>query len=266
MFNEFIDDVQDLLNTGYTLEQVSFLLNFKNKKQVHNLCYRDWKIARIKSTLYCVACGCELGRGQKLFCGHSCSASYTNTRRVCEFVPVVKPCGLCQCDVIVDPRTSVVRCTECRRIHTNKRLKQYYTGRPNKHCKRCDVVFVGHRKQYCDGCMYDYYRLYRPNCEFKFDVFKYSRWFDYSLIERHGVYSPSNKRNNLFGVSKDHMLSVRFGFDHGIDPTIIRHPANCELMLHNDNSSKNRSSSITLDELYIRIQKFESIYGSMSDW
>jgi hypothetical protein len=50
------------------------------------------------------------------------------------------------------------------------------------------------------------------------------------------------------------MLSVKDGFEMGIDPEIIKHPANCKLVLHKENQSKHRHSSITLEELKERIK------------
>ena len=77
------------------------------------------------------------------------------------------------------------------------------------------------------------------------------------LVEKYGWYSPSNKGNNLNGVSKDHMYSVREGFINNIDCEIIKHPANCKLMIHNENNLKNSTCSITLDELLNRIKNWK---------
>jgi hypothetical protein len=52
------------------------------------------------------------------------------------------------------------------------------------------------------------------------------------------------------------MYSVRDGFINNIDPEIIKHPANCQLMLHNENNSKNYNSSITIDDLIERIKNW----------
>ena len=52
------------------------------------------------------------------------------------------------------------------------------------------------------------------------------------------------------------MVSVRTGFDLGIDPKIIKHPANCEIMLHKQNQSKREKSSITIEELLARIRNW----------
>jgi hypothetical protein len=65
------------------------------------------------------------------------------------------------------------------------------------------------------------------------------------------VGSPTNKNNNLGGVSRDHMFSVREGFEMGIDTKIISHPANCRLMVHTENISKNKKSILTIEELLI---------------
>lgn len=55
------------------------------------------------------------------------------------------------------------------------------------------------------------------------------------------------------------MLSVREGFELGIDPKLISHPANCRLMKHTDNISKNKKSVITVEELLEKIKEFDVI-------
>jgi hypothetical protein len=107
----------------------------------------------------------------------------------------------------------------------------------------------------------DEYQKYRIDSNFKFNLKDYADEFDFSLVKKHGWYSPTNKNNNLNGVSRDHMFSVREGFEKGIDPKIISHPANCRLMIHNDNISKNKKSVITIEELLERIEKFEEKYN-----
>jgi hypothetical protein len=134
-------------------------------------------------------------------------------------------------------------------------------------CPNCNAVF--HKKsKYCNNnCRREFerknmdeYQKYRLDSNFKFNLADYSDEFDFSLVSEHGWYSPTNKKNNLGGVSRDHMLSVREGFEMGIDPKIISHPANCRLMIHNDNISKNKKSVITIKELLDRIEKFEEMY------
>ena len=129
-------------------------------------------------------------------------------------------------------------------------------------CKYCNEYKIDKNKKIiCDDCRASYYKAYRPSCEFKFDINLYKSEFEMGLIESYGWYSPSNKGNNLNGVSRDHLYSVRDGFVNKIDCGIIKHPANCKLMIHSDNSSKYYNSNITLEELLIRIKNWNEKYG-----
>ena len=72
-------------------------------------------------------------------------------------------------------------------------------------------------------------------------------------------YKASNRGNNLNGISRDHMISLKEGFRSGISPDLISHPANCQLLQHFINNRKNTNSSLTLEELKERIEKFVSL-------
>lgn len=127
-------------------------------------------------------------------------------------------------------------------------------------CRQCiyckEFKKLGKNRRTCEMCRFSYYKLYRPSCEFKFDIYKYAGKFDFDLVDTYGWYSPSNKRNNLTGVSKDHLYSVMEGFINKISPNIISHPANCQLLLQSENSSKNKNSIITIDDLTHRINNW----------
>jgi hypothetical protein len=102
-------------------------------------------------------------------------------------------------------------------------------------------------------------RTYRARASFKFNIYSYPNLFNLELIKQHGWYSPggrsnSNKNVNLTGVSRDHLYSVSDGWNHNIEPSVLSHPANCNLILHNDNIRKGNNSSITLMELKQRIE------------
>ena len=137
-------------------------------------------------------------------------------------------------------------------------------------CKGCNSTFNNKRYdiKYCsDKCRKDYNRkdkdalqCYRTDCNFNFSLNDYPDEFEFSLVEKHGWYSPTNKKNNLGGVSRDHMFSVREGFEQGIDPKLLAHPANCKLMIHNENVSKHKTSSISIIELLQRIEAFDKKY------
>jgi hypothetical protein len=50
--------------------------------------------------------------------------------------------------------------------------------------------------------------------------------------------------------------SVKDGFINKVDINIIKHPANCQLLIHKENNIKNSKSSITLDELLLKIKNW----------
>ena len=102
---------------------------------------------------------------------------------------------------------------------------------------------------------------YRADCKFNFNLSDYPEEFNFQLVTEHGWYSAKNRGNNIYGVSRDHMLSVRYGFDNNIDPKILAHPANCRLMLHSDNVSKLSKCSITLEDLLNKIATWNKKYG-----
>lgn len=139
-------------------------------------------------------------------------------------------------------------------------------------CKNClsKIEYIKRNRLFCSpDCRRDFrrkdvdkLRMYRLDANFKFNLADYPDEFDFTLIKKYGWYSPTNKKNNLGGVSRDHMLSVREGFEQGIDPKLLAHPANCKLMIHNENVSKHKTSSISLIELLQRIETFDKKYGN----
>jgi hypothetical protein len=97
---------------------------------------------------------------------------------------------------------------------------------------------------------------YRNACKFKFSLNEFPTRFDFTLIEKHGWYRASNNGNNPNGVSRDHMLSISDGWKLGVPAWKIAHPANCRLILHKENASKNHRSCISLEELDLRISQW----------
>ena len=165
--------------------------------------------------------------------------------------------------------------------------KKIYTRRQTytKHCPVCNEDFqtfdkdkkccsASCSKQYRDAISFNLkiqnaselereklrLKKYRQQCQFKFGIRNYPDEFDFKLIEEHGWYSAKNRGNNMGGVSRDHMYSVKQGFLNNIDPKIISHPANCRLVLQRDNASKYDSCSITLEELLQRIKAWNEKY------
>ena len=74
------------------------------------------------------------------------------------------------------------------------------------------------------------------------------------LLSEVGVY---NRLTNRSGCVRDHMLSKQDGYKLGLFPEILRHPANCQLLTHSENSRKRERSVLTPDELFDKIRKYE---------
>lgn len=104
---------------------------------------------------------------------------------------------------------------------------------------------------------------YRSDCAFKFSLNDYPEEFNFSLIEKYGWYKPKNKGDNPNGISRDHIVSVKYGFNNGINPEIISHPANCQLLRHNDNVSKYTSCTISIEELLEKIKLWNKKYSNL---
>jgi hypothetical protein len=205
--------------------------------------------------VHCKYCNTELDwfRRYNQFCNRSCAANFNNhtpqryekiqsrPKRIKQKTPSATDIFNSQ---IQGPYTRVKLCT-CK--YTN--IQWYSTTQARIH-----PSYINNYKQYSYAC------------RFNFGISSYPEWFRSAsdLITQYGWYSTpgSNRKGitNTNGISRDHMVSVHYGYVNNISPEIIRHPANCALMPHSINNSKNNNSSITIDELLQRIQKFNSLY------
>lgn len=142
-----------------------------------------------------------------------------------------------------------------------------------KECLNCGKHFKHSYKKYCSKeCWKESIEVqksawekYHKECNFEFNIYDYPKYFDLTLIEKYGWYKAKNRGNNLNGISRDHIFSVKDGFMNRIDPKIVSHPANCELKRHIDNQKKRTKSFITLEELKKKIDNFNNIYGLMAE-
>ena len=189
------------------------------------------------------------------YCNKSCSTSHSNSYR--EYIKTnISENGL-----------NNIRLAN--RLRYEVYISEYELN--PKHCHNCNIVLVyGKRKhKFCGReCQTKFYKIvdsgtkyYKSQTKFNFSLNDYPDEFDFNLISKYGWYSPSNSRKpNIGGVSRDHMLSVMDGFKLNIDPLLLSHPANCKLMVHSDNIRKHKKSSITLEELLIRIIEWDKKY------
>ena len=93
---------------------------------------------------------------------------------------------------------------------------------------------------------------YYDECVFKFPIQLLPYTINYQLINQYNWYNPFYPKEN--GLTKDHRISRKYGYIHNIDPYLISHPANCEIMLLTDNSSKQDKCSITLQQLIEEVE------------
>lgn len=237
-----IEKLTRLVETGSRPNEISEILG-TSIKSINLKMYRIGIKVNYRSTSSCKNCSNTFEsyiKGNRLFCSKSCAVTFNNSNR---------------------------KLTEATKQMISKKLKSIprkKTPKQNKirNCKICGELSVTKKhKVICENCKIDYYQCYRQECDFKFIVFDYPSEFDFHLVDTHGWYSPSNKRNNLKGVSKDHMYSVMDGYKNKISPDIISHPANCNLILFSDNSRKKDNSSITLENLINRISTWEQKYS-----
>jgi hypothetical protein len=134
-------------------------------------------------------------------------------------------------------------------------------------CSICSSLFLG-RTKYCSPICYKQsvrvsvvgYDRYKADCRFMFPLHNYPNEFDFSLIEKYGWYKAKNRGDNANGVSRDHIISVKWGFENNVGPKYISHPANCQLMRQCENSSKGKKKSISVEELKEKIKNWDLKY------
>jgi len=186
----------------------------------------------------CLCCNDIISYSKRInkFCSQRCSATYNQ-----------KDGGHCKWNE-KDKKLISLRMIEYHK--KNPKVKRKISQRL---CKECGGNLIEKKKQICGICKEKYYKYYRPLCEFDFNPCDYPDKFDLNLIKMYGKYSPTNKGNNLKGISRDHLYCVKDGFKNKIDPSVIKHPANCRLITHTENQKKYNHSIITLDELKQKI-------------
>ena len=152
-------------------------------------------------------------------------------------------------------------------VDISETLKRRYK-KQEKTCPQCSAKFVGRAKFCSYYCVrnsrrahLEEFERYKRECRFNFNIKDYPNEFDFNLLATHGMYKPKNHGNNLGGVSRDHIMSVRWGFDNNVSSKMISHPANCCLMLQSENSRKHCKKTISVQELNNRILTWNSKYS-----
>lgn len=233
---------------SYTCRNIFVNKNLRDYTKVKNTFFGLFEKKYYNNPKKCLKCNGIIPYEKKRnkFCSHSCASSISNTIRQ------RKPAS-----EIFKTKMSLIA-----KERVKKTLNQHY-------CKNCgEIIFSLRKRSFCDNkCRKEFnkkntdaFQQYKQKCLFTFKLNDYSEEFDFDLIKKYGWYKPKNRGNNISGVSRDHKLSIKEGFNKNIDPKIISHPANCELLVHSKNIAKNKNSSISLEELLIAIEKWNVKY------
>ena len=207
---------------------------FRNKTNLEKA-LTNYKLNPVK----CKCCQKELEyeKRKNRYCSISCASKITNS--------ISRKRGPTAAEKFPYSKIKFILCT-----HTN----QYYSNKnPGGSIRRCSPYIKTIKEKYYNAA------------RFKFNVYNYPEEFDLSLIEQHGWYTcPGLKRKghpkNILGVSRDHIISVSYGFANNIDPSIISHPANCRIMLHLDNKIKHNKCDLTIEQLLEKIDTWDKKY------
>jgi hypothetical protein len=258
----------EFIESGKRHNEIGLLFN-TTTKSIESRCYRLKIKIKYYEEIECLSCKIKFTKlisGLQKFCSSECSGYYNSKGRK----HTEESNNKTRSKLIGVKRNEEIKAKlrgennsnwkgghsiETRTIY---RIIDNQKFRKCKYCLNFKINTSEKRKtMVCDECRVDYYKFYKPSCNFDFNLNIYPDKFNFDLIRELGWYSPSNKGNNLNGVSRDHMYSVKDGFINKVDYNIIKHPANCKIMKHVDNSSKNYRSSITLDELLKRIEEWD---------
>lgn len=228
--------------------------NLRDYNKVSEFYSKNFKQKYNDNPKKCILCGkiIEYSKRNNIFCSSSCAAKNTNKNRI-----------------IKKRKFSSEGIKNIITANSKRHDNSIYYENP-KHCIQCNksLPFLKRKNKFCDiKCkrIYDSknltdYQKYYKECQFKFNLSNYPNEFNFELINEYGWYKAKNHGDNLNGVSRDHMVSIKFGFENKINSEIINHPANCQLMIHNENICKNKNCSITLEQLLIKINEWNNRY------
>jgi hypothetical protein len=212
----------------------------------------------------CLCCGIiiDYDNKRKDFCNHSCSATYTNKKRI-ENGWTLSDVSKQQIGLTVSKKLKIYFQQNPRtKSPTYKAPKEYPTTNIKyKQCEKCNIIFISPASRsscYCTKCRYENKTFYRKSCRFSLSSKKHSELFDFEMIKNYGWYRPHSAMNpNPTGVTWDHLYQIQEGYKNNISFELIKHPANAEMVPYKENFNRRISSTITLNELFLRIVLWE---------
>ena len=238
-------------------KKVSPITIKKGKDTLHNNLISK-KGERVEFTVICEHCGkkfqvkeneFEFPKKEHYYCSRSCANSRNHSDEVKNKISdtLQKHYG----------KNHIYVCEVCGNSFESDRIKKWCSV----NCRRIYKYNIKKQNLTEEQLKKKMYKQYWLQCQFTFALSEFPEEFDFNLINQYGWYKAKNKGNNLNGISRDHCFSVNQAFKLKIDPYYISHPANCQLLKHNDNVSKYVKCDISIDELYDKVNAWNKKYG-----
>lgn len=220
----------------------------------------------------CLHCNKAIDYSHRLnnFCNHSCSANYSNNKRIengyivssktKDKILTTLTATLLEKGIIVGEKHITEKIKEHLIIfETPKTASGPFSQIYECNCNHCGLKFFSRlKKKYCNTHRNLYSISAKQGYKFTFNIYHYPKLFDLKLLKQIGWFSPGGRAGkwNPNGLSRDHRISVIDAILNNYDPYYITHPLNCELMPHTENNKKKTKSSITYDELKNMVDEY----------
>jgi hypothetical protein len=196
------------------------------------------------------------------FCSRSCAAKVNNQKRIIRpnGKTKIEQCQKCNNNFSISNHSSEKICLECKInkqkyfIDIDGKRVQFFHPVTFSNCEDCNNIFL--KRTYnnlkCKSCSINYKFIYRGRASFNFKELLYTPVYNLELVKKYGWYSIVNKN----GVTYDHLYRVIDGFKNNVDPTLLKHPANAEMVPWFENRKRQHKSMLTLNQLLERIEKW----------
>jgi len=138
---------------------------------------------------------------------------------------------------------------ECNRSHTYK-----VVWNSIKSGARCPICYIENNVGENHPSWKNYTEEDRKNIELYVNEVKKLTEINYKIYK--DSINPNNLTRNSLEYHIDHIYSVADGFRNTVEPKVIANPNNLRMMWYSDNISKNDSSDVTIEQLYILYDKF----------
>ncbi len=200
---------------------------------------------------------------EKYFCSRSCANSHEKTEESKKLTSqkMIEYCCKVGKNIHIHEKRICAN-DNCNNEFISKNSKQKYCSQGCALKQRERNKKIEKYKNICEEELQKFkYNIYKKQCKFLFALNNFPNEFNFNLIKENGWYKAKNKGDNLNGVSRDHMFSVKQGFIENVNPYYISHPANCQILTQSNNASKNANCSITKEELIEKVQQWNQKYG-----